>query len=325
MNIKTTTLMIVAVSSFFANSSELSDNDYNKIENTFINYEKSKNNEVTVFDIDNYNQLTEENINYLNILKQKKPIYADLIETILNQENENNDIVINQGNQSAFLYPNLLKPNQFRENECAYMVLITDLKECLRTYIGVKNNLKELVINNNIILNDDYIADFIYIHELAHLLSGQRVIPKYNRTNLWVDNKYVHFGEMYSDLFSVIFLNNHLGYKEQEIDNVLQIRDFKLEANSDLVHYSNPYIKELLKTENWKDLKSFDDIDKAIREIYVKVTNENTISNKNLSNPESKYYNFCKNFNFDGLKTKNVLKFMESHCRVAFGYKQGRL
>lgn len=306
-------LSLISINTYGIN---LTDEDYNKIENTFISYALSKGENVIKIDIFDYRKLTdEEKINILDLKdKNSDKGINELFDDILNNDWSNNNMIYNQGVNSVFLYPKKLKPNSFRSNLCNYIILISDMTSCLKNFIGVKDNLNYIMNNNGIYLDDNYIADFLYIHELSHLIPAQRVLPEYDKTNVWVDNKLIHFGEMYSDLFSIIFLNNYLGYDDKKIEDVITLRNFKLFSSEDLLHYSVPYINYLQNDTEWKNLKSFEEIDDFIRNLYINVSNEKTISKKEHKDVYYEYENFCKNFSFIGLESRNAFDLLKKHC-----------
>ena len=308
-------LAITVVLSFNLNASNLNSEHYEKIENTFINYAISKGENVTKIDVDDFRRVTDEEKQKILIQKEKNPKLNELFDIILEGNWSNNNMIYNSGDETALLYPNRLKPLNYQKDACNYINLITDINNCLATYIAVKENLANVMNNNKIYLSDTYLSDFLYIHELSHLIPSQRNVPEFDTTNLWIDDVVIHYGEMYSDLFAVIFLNNYLGYDEKDIQDIIKLRDFKLHSKPDLIHYSVPYINLMLENEEWKELKSFDDIDEYIKNIYVNYNNNNIVSKKRFKNIYYNYYNFCEGFNYRMVASGNIVDFMKIYCK----------
>lgn len=300
--------------SFNSFSIELDNSDYNKIEKTFIGYAESNGDDIIVIDVFDFNDINENERISINSEYKKNPDLYILFEKILNGKWSNNTMIYNLGNKTVLLYPKKLKPINFYNSECGYISIVSDLNSCLTTYIDVKKNLSNVMNDNGIFIDNSYMSDFLYIHELSHLVPQQRIVPNFNIENVWIDDLTKHFGEIYSDLFSIIFLSNYLKYEKYNINDVVTLRNLKLHSSPDLIHYSVPYIDKMKNLDNWSELRSFEDIDLYIREIYSTVNNEQVISKKQYKDVFTSYVSFCRNIKLQNVKSTNVIKYIYDFC-----------
>ena len=294
----------------------ITQSNYKTVEETFFNHSEANNHKIINVNVSDFRKLSEKEKEQVKKIKNNNPNVNTVLNTILKNEWSNNDLIYHFGiGGSMFLYPEKLKPQNFKDAECSYLLLFTDLSDCLRTYIGVKQNLTNVMKHNKIFIKEEYLADFLYIHELSHLLPQQQNIPEHNVTNVWVDSHINHYREIYSDLFAVIFLHNHLKYPIQDIKNVVLLREFKLHSNDDLLHYSIPYIEDLINDDNWKNAKSFEEIDIIIRDNYKRVSDNNIISKKSLTDIKIKNLEFCKNVKLSLVESQNIIDLLKDYCK----------
>lgn len=308
-------LLLLTISSV-STSKILSVDEYNNIKDVFFqNAEK----DFIGLKIKNYKNISDEEAITLEkiTLENKNDEFVALSNAILNGQNLNNYAVIEyEDDKVAWVMPTAFEPKGFLENNCAYWTLIANYN-CLSTAGFVKNDLKNFLIKFKLPINEEYFANFIYIHELSHLIKKQKIMPdNIDVTKIWTDDVELHYREVYSDLFAIIFLHNYLKYPENEIDNILLFRNFNLHSKNDLNHYSPPYIHAMLNNNyEWKTLKSFDDIDVLIRSIFKDVNDNSIVSKKEYHNIYDVTFKWCNNLKFGTLKTKNTLDLIISHCK----------
>lgn len=314
-NIKNKTIYTIASLLFSLNSFSAIDKEHHKtIENTFIKYSESKGNNITKINVNNFLNVSDEEKVELTKLEGKEDYLDELIKKIKNNNWNNDKIVFHYENNYVFLYANDLKPENFQKNICTGMALMSTLNECLNNYPIVKVNLETVLKDNGLFLDHNYIADFLYIHELSHLLPESDNVPDFDVTNVYIDEINIHYKEIYADLFAVIFLNNYLGYKLEDIQNIITLRNMKLHSTPDLIHYSVPYIENLIQRDDWNNISSFEDISKVISKVYSDVNNTTVISKKKFMNIYYQYFNFCKDFNPKKAQSKNILNITAKFC-----------
>lgn len=274
--------------------------NYNEIKKTFIDY-SSQYKKIIDLDINNIEKPDKESL--INIDKELKEY--NLVNWFLKQNNNRMVTNINK-DTSLFSYSNDLYPNKMMDNHFVMMLFFFTYNDALKISKKDLINLNKLIYSVNIGINEKYIADFMFVHELTHLIKYQNKLPNgINFNNIWVDNYYYHYQEMHSDLFSVIYLHNFLNYSLDEINNILNFRRFNLFYNDDFYHYSNPFIKKLLKEKTtWVNLKDFDEINDYISNIYISVSKEQEIG---------KYL-----FNDDKIYTKNICLKLIKNYKPAF-------
>ena len=266
--------------------------DYNKIKKDFIDYSRQYK---TVIDLNINNINYPDNISKLNI----REAFNDDKKTIKSFSSlNNNNMVINlTSNKVIFSYPKELYPDSLMMKKLVPFLFFFNFNDCSivkKEDIDSFNTFTKPFIKE---LNLKYIADIMFIHELAHLISFQYKIPKdVNVFNIWVDNYYEHFQEIHSDLFSIIYANNYLNYSIRDINSFLLFRKANLFLNDDLYHYSNPFINYMIKNEeDWNKLKDFNKINDYIANIYVKISNTEIIGFPLLKKEKKSIQIICKN------------------------------
>lgn len=312
-------LLFTLFFSVCVNASNLSDENYQKIENLFLNYAEDNGDKIQTFDVNNYLKLTEsekkqiENINTTTT----EPAIKNLTGFMLNGEAHNRAFIINYiDNVTAWVMAKGLKGNNFKNNECSYLYFLSASEDCLDTALVIKQNVKEVLLAHGIKLNESYFSDFFYLHELSHLIPQQRKVPEdIDVTKIWVENTPLHYREIYSDLFAVMYLNNVLKYNEEDIYNVIAYRDFNLNGNSDLVHYSVPYIQALVKDPEWKNAKTFESMDRIIQKIYKQVNDEMIISKKEFKDVHRRNFEWCNELDFSKFRIREALHIVVHHCK----------
>lgn len=295
-----------------------SEEEYQKIEDSFIDYARKNGDDVYPFYIENYSAITDEERLYLEKESEKSPEEIQhLISFILKGEANNLHYVINfHNNITAWVMSDQLKGQKFIDNECTYLKLISTNEDCITIQPLIRTNIKEVLTYNNIVVNEEYFADFFYVHELSHLIPQQRTLPNdIDVTRIWVDDVNAHYREIYSDLFAAIYLHNIVGYNLKEMNNIVTFRNFNLNANDDLTHYSVPYLKEMLKNEKWKTLSSFESINDLIEEVYVKVNKDIVVSKKRFKHIQAQNFQWCNNVNFSPFKIRETLDKVVYHCK----------
>lgn len=318
MSKKTILCLLPILLSFNVNSKLLEKEDYKKIKETFVSEAKEQGGDVTVLSIQDYAKITEKEKNDLNSLKEEtEGSPTAIIEYALNGYNFNNLALLEANdNKTTWVMPLGMEPNGFYENNCTYLQMIGNNEDCLSMYPQLKENIKDFLNYHDIKINEEYMSDFYFIHELTHLLPNQKELPAgVDVTRIWVDDINTHYAEMYSDLFAAIFLNNFLGYSSESLANIVQFRDFNLTANDDLRHYSTPYIEEMLKSKDWLSLKSFEEINKYIEKIYLKVNREKIISKKEYKMVHHKNFVWCNEMDISLFKSKEELEMIIYHCK----------
>lgn len=317
-NIKKKLLCVIGAVSISLNGfSSIQEEHLKRIEDTFINHSESKGYNVIKINVDNYLNVTDKEKEELTSLEGKADYLDELISDIKENKWNNDHFVFSYQNNYVFLYANDLKPSNFQKNICGGMALMSTLNECLNNYPMVKVNLETVLKDNAMYLNSNYIADFLYIHELAHLMPESNKIPEFDVANVYLDELDIHYKEIYSDLFAVIFLNNYLKYDLNEIQNIITLRNMKLQSNLDLIHYSVPYIEALIQRNDWKESNSFEDISNIISDVYATVNNNNIISKKRYKNIFYQYVNFCNDFNPRKAQSKNIINIFSEFCENA--------
>lgn len=317
--IKKIGIVSLSLLSFVAQAEMFSEEQYKTIESSFIEYAKENGDDVYPFYVDNYLDIKKEEMaSFLKVKESNPPNeILDLIKAVSEGNANNSRQVINySGNKTAWVMANNLKGNRFFENNCSYLKLISTDEDCLATPPVIKENIKQVLNYNDIYLNEEYFSDFFFIHELSHLIPQQRTFPEnIDVTRIWVDNYKMQYREVYSDLFAVIYLHNILGYHKEELNNVVLFRNFNLNANDDLMHYSVPYIEAMLKNDEWETLTTFESIDNYIIKLYQKVNKDIVISKKNYRHIRLQNFEWCNNLNFSPFRVREVLDTVVYHCK----------
>lgn len=305
--------------SSIVNAEMLSEKQYENIKSTFVAQAKIQGADVTILNVKNYTSLTEQEIKELKErreLRDDSP--AEVARFILENKANMNPLALLHANddKTTWVLPRDMEPLGFLKNDCTYVQMIGSNEDCLSLHPQLKKDLKNFMNYHDIKINEEYMSDFYFIHELTHLLPNQRILPEgTDETRIWVNEPLVHYSEIYSDLFAIVFLNNFLKYDIKSITNVVNFRNFNLTANDDLRHYSPPYIEELLKRKDWLDMKSFDEIDKLIQSIFLKVNQEHIISKKEYKLIHHENFVWCNDIDISLFKSKDELNMVIYHCK----------
>ncbi len=297
----------------------LSDSQYEKIKETFVSQSIEQGGDITVLTARDYTKITEEERltleKRMNLMDDSP---AEVARFVLEENYNLNNLALLEANdgKTTWVMPVDMQPNGFLKNNCAYIQMIGSNEDCLSLYPQLKENIKDYLSYHDIKINEEYMADFYFIHELSHLLPTQKTLPKgTDITRIWVDDQLSHYAEIHSDLFAIIFLTNYLGHDVKSIINIVNFRNFNLTANNDLNHYSPPYIEELLKTRNWLDMKSFKEIDDYIKSVFLKVNKEKIISKKEYKIIHHKNFVWCNNIDISLFKSREELEMIIYHCK----------
>ena len=297
----------------------LKEEQYEKIKETFVSEARDRGADITLLTIRDYAKITEDE---KNILEKRRSLYDDSPSEVIrfvvdNGSNLNNLALLEANdNKTTWVMPINMQPNGFLENKCSYIQMIGSNEDCLSLNSKLKENVKDFLMYHDIKINEEYMSDFYFIHELAHLLPSQKRFPNgTDITKIWVDDQLSHYSEIYSDLFAIIFLNNYLGYDVKSIVNVINFRNFNLTANNDLKHYSPPYIEELMKTKDWLKAKSFEDIDSFIQSVFLKVNKTKIISKKEYKMIHHNNFVWCNNIDISLFKSREELEMIIYHCK----------
>jgi len=310
---KKTLIWITLITSMSAYSNDF-DND--KVKNDFLSRYDNEN--LFVFNIFNYKKLKTEEIKSVNKINEinKNNSIGVLSQKILNDNIDNHYSVINYSDRkNAWIYPIGLEYDNFYNGNCSYLFFLSNEEDCLNTKDKIKNEIKRELKLNGIEINEDYFSKFYFVHELSHLIPKQKELPNgIDKTRIWTRNINLHYREIYSDLFSVIYLNNFYNEDIKNIDTIIAFRNFNLNANNDLVHFSTPYLKELLKRDDFNNLNTFDDIHKYIEELYLYINKTQIISKKNNLDIKQKNIEWCNNKQ-STTNYKKVFTIIENHCK----------
>lgn len=317
-NLKKIFLFISIIGSQFSYSQILNHDNYSKIQDTFVDYAISKGDDLVKINVKDYDNKTKDEIEYLNSLKGINDIQDYMVNNILEGKITNSFAAINFPNadKNFWVYPQGFLPDDLDKNYCSMLFPFGEISKCLQTPDFVKLNLKKILENNGIVFDYEYLNNFYFIHELVHLIPSQRKTPdNVDVFKVWIDDLNMHYREVYSDLFAIIFLSNYLGYNQDKIINITRLRDFNLNSNDDLIHFSSPYIRTLINDNKWKELKSFEDIDLYIKKIFKETIDQTTISKKNYRYVHEKNFDWCNHLDFMGATSQDVIGILVKHCK----------
>tara|TARA_Y100000588_G_scaffold321228_1_gene352299 strand:+ start:3860 stop:4819 length:960 start_codon:yes stop_codon:yes gene_type:complete len=292
------------------------DFDNDKVKNDFLSRYDNEN--LFIFNVFNYKKLKEEEVKSVNKIYEanKNNSIGALSQKILNNNINNHYSVINYSDRkNAWIYPIGLEYDNFYNGNCSYLFFLSNEEDCLNTKDNIKNEIKRELKLNGIEINEDYFSKFYFVHELSHLIPKQKQLPNgIDKTRIWTRNVNLHYREIYSDLFSVIYLNNFYNEDIKNIDTVVAFRNFNLNANNDLVHFSTPYLKELLKRDDFNNLNTFEEINKYIEDLYLYINKTQIISKKNNLEIKQKNIEWCNNKQLT-TNYKKVFTIIENHCK----------
>jgi hypothetical protein len=310
---KKTLIGITLITSMSVYSNDF-DND--KVKNDFLSRYNNEN--LIVFNVFNYKKLKEEEIKSINKINEinKNNSIGVLSQKILNNNINNHYSVINYSDRkNAWIYPIGLEYNNFYHGNCSYLFFLSNEEDCLNTKDIIKSEIKRELKLNGVNINEDYFSKFYFIHELSHLIPEQKQLPNgVDKTRIWTRNVNLHYREIHSDLFSVIYLNNFYNEDIKNIETIIAFRNFNLNANNDLVHFSTPYLKELLKRNDLNDLNTFEDIHKYIEDLYLYINKIQIISKKNNLKIKQQNVEWCNNKQ-STTSHKKVFTIVENHCK----------
>lgn len=309
---------IIALSFFVFSSSSysLTDASYKKIKEIFLEQAK-KDGEIVVFDIQNHKDITKsekKEIEKIKLLDNSSSVIAKYI--LDGKGNNHNSVIRGSDGVTSWVFAKGLEPISFVENKCSYLFYVSTNQDCLNTPLPIKENIEEFLNFHNIYIDKEYFSNFFFIHELAHLIPEQTILPdNIDITRIWIDDVVKQYQEVYSDIFSTIFLHNFLNYPVSKYKEIVSFRDFNLNANDDLKHYSVPYLEKMIKKNDWKELKDFDKIDAYIQNLYREINKEIIISKKRNTFIYKKNFSWCNNLDFTSIKTKEALDIVVYHCK----------
>lgn len=309
-------LLSLFLLSFQSQAELLSEEQYQQIKKVFFEKDKEKR-ELVVFDLNNHKNISEDERVEISKISKYDNSASVIANYILKGEGKNHFSVLHGSDGvSSWLYPKGLEPRSFIENECSYLFYVSTNNDCLNTPMPIKKNITEFLKKHNVKIDEEYFADFIFIHELSHLLPSQKKLPEgVDVTRIWVDKTIEQYREVYSDLFSILFLHNQMKYPEYKINEVIQFRKFNLNANDDLRHYSIPYIEKMKQFEEWTEVKTFEEMDSLIKKIYLEVNEETIISIKSYPVVHARNFYWCDNLDFSSVQTKEALDILVYHCK----------
>lgn len=291
------------------------DFDNDKVKNDFLSRYDNEN--LVVFNVFNYKDLKEEEIKSVKKINEvnKNNSIGALSQKILNNNIDNHYSVINYSDRkNAWIYPTGLEYDNFYNGNCSYLFFLSNEEDCLNTKDSIKSEIKRELKLNGINIDEDYFSKFYFVHELSHLIPKQKKLPNgIDKTRIWTRNVNLHYREIYSDLFSVIYLNNFYNEDIKNIKTIIAFRSFNLNANNDLIHFSTPYLKELLKRNDFNNLNTFEDIHKYIEDLYLYINKTQIISKKNNLEIKQKNIEWCNNKQ-STTSYKKVFTIIENHC-----------
>ena len=292
------------------------DFDNDKVKNDF--FSRYNNENLVIFEVFNYKKIEKEeiaSINKINEMNGNNSI-GRLSQKIINNKIDNHYSVINYNDRkNAWIYPTGLEYDNFYNGNCSYLFFLSNEEDCLNTKDVIKNEIKRELKLNGIKINEEYFSKFYFIHELSHLIPEQKKLPNgVDKTRIWTRNVDLHYREIYSDLFSVIYLNNFYNEDIENIKTIIAFRNFNLNANNDLIHFSTPYLKELLKRNDFNILNTFEDIHKYIEDLYLYINENQIISKKNNLGIKQKNIEWC-NRKQSKTNYKKVFTIIENHCK----------
>lgn len=234
------------------------------------------------------NNFTQEEIYYI------QDSYNSVIKNIYENINPNiNSAVTLNFKVKDYFFTMILIPNLYYVNysNCEGTFILFDSYVCFEvddtTKYSISDFLKKTYIKS---LSSDFMGEFTIIHEYSHLLSEQlrldnkKVYESIKNNKIKKDiNLIRHYNEIYSDIYAGIRLLQK-GYKKEDLDQVIFMRNMAMYLYKDSLHFSSPYLKLLknLDPENYMMITSFNEFDTLINKIFFDVINRVDTTNDKL-------------------------------------------